>query len=214
RCGAPHPFSAPSGLLDLPRCIMRNVHRVIAARPSQRRHCITSKWLVPSDPCIFAGATRDDMAAATHVWLRLVDVAGIEGRENLVSVSVGQNTGSIDVLLGTRVDAQRGAARRHLVEHLFSLHVLRGAHRLQQCSRAETGDLEALHWSENEVSHVGRGSLLFDRIGQDDPGSNRHQRPGKDRCLYKCHHLSPPLRSDFLLCESKGGSYTAGGSYT
>src|SRR6266700_3437432 len=98
---------APSGLLDLPRRIMRNVHRGIAARPSQRRHCIAGKWLTPSDPCIFAGAARDDMGAATHAWLRLVDVAGIEGREDLVSVGVGQDTGSIDVLLGARVDAQR-----------------------------------------------------------------------------------------------------------
>ena len=77
-------------LLDLPRRIMRDVHRGIATRPSQCRHCIASKWLAPCDPRIFPSATGDDVSAAIQGWLRLVDVAGIEGRENLVAVVVRQ----------------------------------------------------------------------------------------------------------------------------
>jgi len=93
--------SAPPGLLDLPRRIMGNVHRGIAACPGQCRHSIACKWLTPSDASIFASAAGDDVSAAIHGWLRLVNVAGIEGRENLVSVGIGQDAGSIDVFLGT-----------------------------------------------------------------------------------------------------------------
>jgi hypothetical protein len=93
--------SASPGLLDLPRRIMGDVHRRVAARPSERRHSIACKWLTPSDASIFASAASDDVRAAIHSWLRLVNVAGIEGRENLVSVGIGQDAGSIDVFLGT-----------------------------------------------------------------------------------------------------------------
>src|SRR6516162_8024120 len=96
-----HSGVAPIRLLDLPTRIMRDVHRGIAARPSQCRHCIACKWLTASDPSILAGAACDDVGAALHVWLRLVNVAGVEGRENLISVSIGQHTSSIYVFLGT-----------------------------------------------------------------------------------------------------------------
>jgi hypothetical protein len=55
-----------SGLLDLPRRIMGDVHSGVAASPSQRRHCVACKWLTPSDSRILAGAARDDMGAAIH----------------------------------------------------------------------------------------------------------------------------------------------------
>jgi len=64
---------------------MRDVHRCVSASTCQCRHRIACKLLTPSDPLILAGTTSDDMGAALHVWLRLVDVAGIEGRENFVT---------------------------------------------------------------------------------------------------------------------------------
>src|SRR6516164_11032290 len=90
------------GLLsfDLPRRVVRNVHRRIASSTGQCRRCIASKRLTPSDPRILAGAASDDMGAAIHGRLRLVDVTGIESRENLVTVSVRQDAGAIDVFLG------------------------------------------------------------------------------------------------------------------
>src|SRR5512132_1615636 len=92
--------AAPLRLLDLPRRIMRDVHRGVATRPSQCRHSIACKWLAPGDPCILPGATGDDVSAAIQGWLRLVDVAGIEGRENLVAVGICQDARSINVFFG------------------------------------------------------------------------------------------------------------------
>src|SRR5262245_6850811 len=85
--------------LYLPRGVMRDVHRCIAARASQRRHCVASKWLAPSNSLVLAGATRDDVGATVHFWLRLVRVASIKGRENLVTIVVGQYAGPVDVFL-------------------------------------------------------------------------------------------------------------------
>src|SRR6516162_7053459 len=78
------------GLLsfDHPRRVVRNVHRRIASSTGQGRHCIASKRLTPSDPRILAGAASDDMGAAIHGRLRVVAVAGIEGRKNLVTVGI------------------------------------------------------------------------------------------------------------------------------
>ena len=88
---------APSGLLDLPRRIMRNVCRGIAARPSQRRHCIAGKWLTPSDPCIFAGAARDDIAigrASSYQLGRLIIDAAGEHRQSAGAVHAHSMTSS------------------------------------------------------------------------------------------------------------------------
>ena len=68
---------------------MRDVHRSIAAGASQRRHRYAGKWLTPSDPLILARAASDDMGATVHLRLRLVEVARIKGRENLITVAVG-----------------------------------------------------------------------------------------------------------------------------
>jgi hypothetical protein len=72
--------------LDLPRCVVGDVHRSITAGTCQCGHCIASERLTPGDSSVLAGAARDDMGAAFHFWLRLVEVARIEGRENLVTV--------------------------------------------------------------------------------------------------------------------------------
>src|SRR2546427_1393498 len=53
-------------------------------------------------------AAGDDMGATVHVRLRLVRVASIKGRENLVTVAVGQHAGAVNV--GGVVAAAAGAA--------------------------------------------------------------------------------------------------------
>src|SRR5262244_3138024 len=96
--------------LYLPRRVVRDVHRSIPARASQRRHRYTGKWLTPSDPLILAGAASDDMGATVHVRLRLVGVASIKGRKNLVTVAVGQHASAVNVFLVSRRHAQCGAS--------------------------------------------------------------------------------------------------------
>src|SRR5215471_3275551 len=86
---------------DLPRRVVRDVHGGIATSTGQCRHPFACKWLTSSHPRVLAGATSDDVGAAVHIWLRFVDVTGIESRENLVTVSICQNAGAIDVFLGT-----------------------------------------------------------------------------------------------------------------
>ena len=90
---------------------MRDVHRSIAAGASQRRHRYTGKWLTPSDSFVLAGAASDDVGATVHFRLRLVRVASIKGRENLVTVAVGSHASAVNVFLVARRHAQRGASR-------------------------------------------------------------------------------------------------------
>src|SRR5262249_47763689 len=92
---APMTSALPVSLYP-PRRVVRDVHRGIAAGASQRRHRYTGKWLTPSDPLIFAGAASDDMGATAHFRLRLVGVASIKGRENLVTVAVGQHASAVN----------------------------------------------------------------------------------------------------------------------
>jgi hypothetical protein len=58
---------------------------------------IPCERLAPRDTRILAGAASDNMSAAVHVRLRLVEIAGIERRKNLVAVAVGQHAGAVDV---------------------------------------------------------------------------------------------------------------------
>ena len=51
------------------------------------------------DPFILANAASDDMGATVHLRLRLVRVASIKGRENLITVAVGQHAGAVNVFL-------------------------------------------------------------------------------------------------------------------
>jgi len=67
---------------------MRDVHCSIAAWASQRGHRYAGKWLTPSDLLILARTASDDMGATVHLRLRLVRVASIKGRENLITVAV------------------------------------------------------------------------------------------------------------------------------
>src|SRR5262245_20653392 len=85
---------SPIASLDLPRRIVRNVHRHIAVGTDGRGHRQAGKWLRASNPLVLSGPARDEMRAAIHLRLRLVDVTRIEGREDLVAVLVGQNTGA------------------------------------------------------------------------------------------------------------------------
>ena len=83
--------------LDFPCRIVRNVHGEIAARPSQFGHIIAGKGFAPGDPGIFA--------AAFHVRLRGIQIAGVEGREDHIAVLVGQRASAINVFLITRFHA-------------------------------------------------------------------------------------------------------------
>src|SRR5262252_10585455 len=86
-------------ILYFPRRVMRDVHRSIAAGASQRRHRYAGKWLTPSDPLILASAASNDVRATVHFRLRLVRVASVKGRENLITVAVGQHAGAVNVFL-------------------------------------------------------------------------------------------------------------------
>src|SRR6266852_145920 len=155
------PVSAPGFggtsrfLFDFPRRVMRDVHRKIVPGTSQCRHCYTSKWLTPGDSLVLPGAAGDDMGPTIHFRLRLVEVASIKGRENLVTIAVGQHAGAVNVFLVAGRNVQRCAMGRHLVQHLLSLHVLGGPDRLQRGGRSESGDVNAHQWPKNEVRHVG-----------------------------------------------------------
>ena len=86
--------------LDLPRGVVRDVHRRIAAGAGKIGHGDAVERLVAGDTRIFAGAAGDDMRAAVQLGLRLVEVAGIEGREDLVAIGIGQNAGAVEIFLG------------------------------------------------------------------------------------------------------------------
>src|SRR5687767_4014484 len=144
---------------------MRDVHREIAAGASWRRHAYAGKWLTPGDPLILPGTASDDMGATIHFRLRLIEVAGIEGREDLVT---GRNV-------------QRCAMSRHLVQHLLSLHVLGRPDRLQRGGRTETSDVNAHQRLKNEVRHVGRSPFLFNRLPRDNRGGKRYEYPCEQR---------------------------------
>src|SRR5438874_9924625 len=75
-------------LLDFPRRVVRDVHRKIIARASQRRHSYARKWFASGDALILSGTAGDDMRSTTNLRLGLVEVSSIEGRENLVAVAV------------------------------------------------------------------------------------------------------------------------------
>src|SRR5437764_7783290 len=135
KCCCPPVQARSRFLFDFPRRVMRDVHREIAARASRRRHGYAGKWLTPGNPLIFPGTAGDDVGATIHFRLRLIEVARIEGRENLVTVAVGQHAGAVNVFLVAGRHVQRRAMSRHLVQHLLSLHVLGSPDRLQRGGR-------------------------------------------------------------------------------
>src|SRR5712691_3814939 len=106
-------------LFDFPRGVMRDVHRKIVAGTSQCGHCYASKWLTPGDSLVLPGAAGDDMGATIHFRLRLVEVASIKGRENLITIAVGQHAGAVNVFLVA--DATFSAAQRaDILSSIFS----------------------------------------------------------------------------------------------
>src|SRR6476659_3689003 len=119
-----------SGSLDFPRRVVRDVHRKIFARASQRRHSYASKWLAPGDPLILTCTAGDDMRSTVHLRLGLVEVPSIESRENLVAIAVGEHAGSVNVFLFSGCDVQCHTTCGHLVQHLLTLRVLRRSDRL------------------------------------------------------------------------------------
>src|ERR1700744_968549 len=86
-------------LLDLPRRIMRDIHCGIAACASQRRHIDACKGLTACDAFVLAGTARNDVRAALHVWLGLIDITRIKRREDLVAVVAGQPARAVDIVL-------------------------------------------------------------------------------------------------------------------
>src|SRR6266498_4541172 len=112
---------------DLPCRVMRDVYRERSGRLTGRCSLGNAlEWLPPGDARVLPGAAGDDMSATVHVRLRLVEVAGVEGREHNVTVAVRQCASAVNVLLAAGVDAHSCAFRFHLVEHLLAFHVLGG----------------------------------------------------------------------------------------
>src|SRR6266404_3465306 len=99
RCRHPDSRRTSRFLFDFPRRVVRDVHRKITTGTSQCWHYYTSKWLTSGDPLVLPGAARDDMGATIHFRLRLVEVASIKGRDNLVAIAVGQHAGAVNVFL-------------------------------------------------------------------------------------------------------------------
>src|SRR6266536_1896704 len=72
---------------DLPCRVMRDVSRERSGRLTGRCPLGNAlEWLTPGDARVLPGAAGDDMSATVHVQLRLVEVAGVEGREHNVTV--------------------------------------------------------------------------------------------------------------------------------
>ncbi|WP_165435060.1 hypothetical protein [Bradyrhizobium sp. Leo121] len=64
------------------------------------------------------------MSAAIHLRLGLVEIARIEGRENLVALTVGQHAGTVNVLLvagATFSATQRARKAQHVLSVVLTL---------------------------------------------------------------------------------------------
>src|SRR5262245_51790238 len=112
--------SALSVSLYLPRRVVRDVHRGIPARASQRRHRYTGKWLTPSDPLILAGATSDDMGATVHLRLRLVSVSRVSKVEKIWSPSLSVNTQAPSMYFLSPDATLSAAHRADILSSIFS----------------------------------------------------------------------------------------------
>lgn len=116
-------------LLDLPARVVRDVHGGIAALTGQCWQCIAGERLAARDARVFPGSTRDDVRAAVQVGLRFIDVARVEGGEDLVTVGVGQHASALgatrdgaEIACGRGVRAARlRAVKADILEHLGSL---------------------------------------------------------------------------------------------
>jgi hypothetical protein len=98
---------------------MRDVHRGITAGTGRCRHRFACKWLTPSDPRVLAAATSDDMGAAIHIRVGLVDVAGIESRENLVTITSARTQAPSMYFLGPE-STLNAVHRADILSSIFS----------------------------------------------------------------------------------------------
>src|SRR6516164_2903670 len=89
--------SVQARLLDFPCGVVGNVHCKIAPRTCQRGHRVARKGFTAFDAFILASSSSDDVSAAIHVRLGFVQITRVKGRENLVTIGVGQHAGTINV---------------------------------------------------------------------------------------------------------------------
>ena len=115
----------------------------------------------------------DDVGAAAHIGLRLVEVAGIEGRENLVAIAVGTQAPSMYFL---SPDAMLSAWHRaDILSNIFMEFGCGGGHgvaplpsRRSQFSHrvTTTGDGGAASLCSSSVPAARQASLNYDRFGR------------------------------------------------
>ena len=117
------------------------------------------------------------MCPTIHFRLRLVEVARIERREDLVAVAVGQYAGAVYIFRRAGIDLQRCAMCRHLVEHLLAVHVFSCPDRLERRDRPDIGDIDAHQRPKDEVRHVRRGSPLPMACPRTTPGVRAMMTP-------------------------------------
>ena len=70
-------LGSESLFLDLPARVVRDVHRRVAAGAGEIGHGDAGEGLAARDARIFASAAGDDVRAAIHLGLRLVEITGV-----------------------------------------------------------------------------------------------------------------------------------------
>ena len=82
---------------------------------------------------------------------------------------VGQHAGAVDIFFGAKLYVQRNASCRHLssIFSPFMFWVVPTASSVVALPRL--GNIEAHQRPEDEVRHVGRGPLLFNRLSPERP---------------------------------------------
>jgi|SRR6516162_2174267 len=128
--------------LYLPRRVMRDVHRGIAARACQRRHRYTGKWLTPSDPLILAGAASDDMVPQFICGCDL-SVSRVSKVEKIWSPSLSVNTQAPSMYFLSPDATLSAAHRADILSSILPLHVLGGPDRLKVGGRSKAGNVDA-----------------------------------------------------------------------
>src|SRR5262249_10959305 len=187
--------------LDFPPRVVGAIHGSVATCSGQRRHRVAGKRLAAADARIFASAAGDEVRAAAHIRLRLVEIARVEGREDLVTVGVGEHAGAVNIFLRSGLDAQRLAARRHFVEHLLVLEVLGSANRLEagdgpnarhihvhQRPKYEMRDVRRRAFGR-QVSRERRAPSEAQQHGRNKRGlGKRHGRGWRNDCAHRLSH--------------------------
>ena len=76
--GLHRPLGSDLLRFDLPRRVVRDVHGGVAAFTGERGHRIACERLSAGDTRILPSTSGNEMSTATHIRLRLVDIARIE----------------------------------------------------------------------------------------------------------------------------------------